>query len=86
MSKLNHVKIKSFKIIKNIKNTNYEFKLSNNMRFKHSIFHISLLKSSHLDTSKNIILNEYVESQKEYQIAKILNTQLINDQSHFLIE
>ena len=84
--KLNHVKIKSFEITRNIKKTNYELKLSNNIKFKHSIFHASFLKSAHLNTSKMIISNEYVESQKEYKIEKILNTQLINEQFHFLIK
>ena len=84
--KLNYVKIELFEIIKNIKNTNYEFKLSNNMKLKHSVFQVSLLKSTNSDTSKNIISNEYVESQKKYEIEEILNTQLINDQFHFLIK
>ena len=84
--KLNYVKIESFEIINHIKKTNYEFKLSDNMKFKHSIFHALLLKSAHSNTSKNIISNKYVESQNEYKIGKILNTQLINKQSHFLIK
>ena len=84
--KLNHVKIESFKIIRNIKKTNYELKLPNNMKFRHSIFHVLLLKLTHLDTSKNIISNKYVESQKEYRIEKVLNTQLINEQFYFLIK
>ena len=56
------------------------------MKLRHSIFHVSLLKSTHSDISKNIISNEYVKSQKEYKIEEILNTQFINEQSHFLIK
>ena len=73
-------------MIKNIKKTNYEIKLSDNMRFKYSIFYASFLKSTYLDILKNIISNEYVKSQKKYKIEEILNTQLINEQFHFLIK
>ena len=45
-SKLNHVKIRSFKIIRNIKNISFELKLLKEMQQKHSVFHISLLKSA----------------------------------------
>ena len=49
------------------------------MKFKHSIFHASFLKSAHSDITKIFIRNEYVESQKEYEIEEILNTQLIKN-------
>ena len=45
-SKLNHIKIESFKIIRNIKEVSFKLKLSKDMQQKHSIFHISLLKSA----------------------------------------
>ena len=45
-SKLNHVKIKSFKIIKNIKEVSFELKLFKDMQQKYSIFHVLLLKSA----------------------------------------
>ena len=45
-NKLNHVKIKPFKIIRNIKETSYELKLPEGMQWKHSVFHISLLESA----------------------------------------
>ena len=85
-NKLNHVKIESFEFLKNIKNTNYELKLSENMRFKHSIFYVSLLESADLDTSSVIISNEYIEENEKYKIEDILNTQLINEQSYHLIK
>ena len=43
-NKLNHVKIKPFKIIRNIKEVSFKLKLSESMQQKHSVFHVSLLK------------------------------------------
>ena len=45
-NKLNHVKIRSFKIIRNIKEVSFELKLLKDMQQKHSIFHVSLLESA----------------------------------------
>ena len=42
--KLNYVKIKSFKIIKNIKNISFELDLLKEIKRKYLVFHISLLK------------------------------------------
>ena len=74
-NKLNHVKLRFFKVLRNIKETNYELKLSTNMKRKHSVFHISFLKSAHLNTSKTNISKEYIqnEDEKKYEIEKILN-------------
>ena len=44
-SKLNHVKIRSFKIIRNIREVSFKLKLSKEMQQKHSVFHVSLLES-----------------------------------------
>ena len=43
-SKLNHVKIRSFRIIRNIKEVSFKLKLSESMQQKHSMFHVLLLK------------------------------------------
>ena len=43
-NKLNHVKIESFKIIRNIKRISFKLKLSEGMQQKHLVFHIFLLK------------------------------------------
>ena len=43
-NKLDHVKIRSFKIIRNIKRTSFKLKLSEEMQWKHSVFHIFLLE------------------------------------------
>ena len=45
-NKLNHVKIRSFKIVRNIKKISFKLKLSERMQQKHSVFHIFLLKSA----------------------------------------
>ena len=42
--KLNHIKIKSFKIIRNIKNVSFKLKLLKSMQQKYSVFHVLLLK------------------------------------------
>ena len=73
-SKLNHVKIEFFEILRNIKNTNYELKLSESMRLKHSVFYVSLLESADSDTSNIIISNEYIEENEKYEVEDILNT------------
>ena len=87
-NKLNHVKLELFKVLRNIKKINYELKLSTNMKKKHSIFHISLLKSAHSDTSKTNISKKYIQSEnkKEYEIEEILNKQLIDEKIHYLIK
>ena len=59
-NKLNHVKVEPFKILRNIKRINYKLKLSTNIKKKHSIFHISLLKSAHSNTSETNISKEYI--------------------------
>ena len=45
-NKLNHVKIRSFKIIRSIKETSFKLKISERMQQKHSVFYISLLESA----------------------------------------
>ena len=87
-NKLNHVKLKFFKILRNIKNINYELKLSTNIKKKHSVFHISLLKSAHSNTSKTNISKKYIqdENEKKYEIEEILNKQLIDKKIHYLIK
>ena len=60
-NKLDHVKIRPFKIIRNIKETSFELELSEGMWQKHSVFHISLLKPA----SKKVsilaqVLNNYL--------------------------
>ena len=74
-NKLNHIKLRPFKILRNIKKISYELKLFTDIKKKHSIFHISLLKSIHSNTSKTNISEEYIQNKnkKKYEIEKILN-------------
>ena len=72
-NKLNHVKIEFFRVLRNIKNINYEFKLSKTIKRKYSIFHVSLLKPAHLDTSNIIISKKCIEPNEKYEVEKILN-------------
>ena len=87
-NKLNHVKLKLFKVLRNIKKINYELKLSTNIKKKHSVFHVSLLKSAHSNTSKTNISKDYIQNEngKKYEIEEILNKQLIDEKIHYLIK
>ena len=85
-NKLDHVKIESFKILRNIKNTSYEFELSDTMKRKHSVFHVSLLESAHSETSNIIISKKYIESNEKYEVENILNKQLIDEKPHYLMK
>ena len=60
-SKLNHVKIRSFKIIRNIKELSFKLKLSKDMQQKHLMFYVSLLKSASNNVSVlKQVLNNYL--------------------------
>ena len=45
-NKLNHIKIRPFKIIRNIKEISYKLNLSKSMQQRHSVFHVSLLETA----------------------------------------
>ena len=65
-NKLNHVKIRPFKIIRNIKNISFELKLSESMQQKHSVFYISLLEPASADgLILAQVLNNYLMKQEE---------------------
>ena len=51
-SKLDYIKIESFKIIRNIKEISFKLKLLEEMSRKHSVFHIFLLKSASAEVSE----------------------------------
>ena len=65
-SKLNHIKIKPFRIIRNIKEISFKLKLSENMWQKHSVFHVLLLKlaSDSVSVLKQVSHN-YLIKQKD---------------------
>ncbi len=82
-NKLNHTKLKSYKILEVKESINYKLNLSTFMKI-HSIFHICLLKFADLNT---LIQTESSEIDSEsqnikYEVENILNRQNIKDQSH----
>ncbi len=86
-NKLNHTKLKSYKILEVKESINYKLNLSTFMKI-HSIFHICLLKFADLNT---LIQTESSEIDSEsqnikYEVENILNRQNIKDQSHWLIK
>ena len=87
-NKLNHVKIRPFKIIRNIKRISFELKLSEGMQWKHSVFHLSLLKSALAEISILAqVLNNYLMKQEEwYEVEWILRHKDINCKWHYLVK
>ena len=86
-NKLNHIKLKSFRILETKKSVNFKLNLSTFMRIR-SIFHIFLLKPAHPDIFIQTESSEIdLKSQNvEYEVENILNQQEIQDQSHYLIK
>ena len=65
-NKLNHIKIRPFKIIRNIKEMSYELRLSKSMQQKHSVFHVSLLESASKEVSiLTQVSDNYLMKQEE---------------------
>ena len=60
--KLDYIKIKSFKSVRNIKNISFKLNLLKEIRRKYSVFHVLLLKSA---------------SEKVLVLRQILNNYLI---------
>ena len=69
--KLNHVKVESFfiKVVK--ERMNYELNLFNDARI-HFVFHISLLKSTHSNTSTQKTFRYKSQKNQEYEVERIL--------------
>ena len=66
-SKLDHIKIESFRIIKSIRETSFELKLLEEMSRKHLVFHIFLLEPALLEMLKLMkVLDDYLIKQKEW--------------------
>ena len=87
-NKLNHVKIRSFKIIRNIKETSFELKLPKGMQWRHSVFHIFLLESAPAEVPVLAqISDNYLMKQEEwYKVEWILKHKDINHKWHYLIK
>ena len=80
--KLNHVKIKSFKIVRSIKSISFKLNLFKEMKKKHLVFYISLLKLALLEILVLCqVSNNYLINQKEhYKVQKLLQYKEIQDQ------
>ena len=87
-NKLNHVKIRPFKIIRNIKETSFELKLPEGMQQKHSVFHIALLESASKKVSVlTQVLNNYLMKQEDwYEVEWILEYKDISSKWHYLVK
>ena len=87
-SKLDHIKIEPFRIIRSIKETSFKLKLSEEMSRKHSVFHIFLLKLVSAEVSELMkVLNNYLMKQEEqYKVQRILKHKKINSQQHYLVK
>ena len=79
-NKLNHIKIESFKIIRNIKEASFELKLLKDMQQKHSVFHVSLLKpaSEKVSVLEQVFNNYLIEQEDWHKVKKILKHKNIN--------
>ena len=87
-NKLNHVKIRLFKIIRNIKEVSFKLELSKEMQQKHSVFHISLLEPAP-DTVPVLeqVSDDYLMKQEDqYKVESILKHKNINRQKYYLVK
>ena len=86
-NKLDHTKLRPFRILEAKRSVNFKLDLSTSMRIR-SIFHIFLLKPAHPDTPIQTEPSEIdSESQNvEYEVEDILNQQEIQNQPHYLIK
>ena len=87
-NKLNHIKIRSFKIIRNIREASFKLKLLKDMQQKHLIFHISLLKpaSDEVLVLEQVSDNYLMKQEDQYKVKKILKHKNINKQKHYLVK
>ena len=82
MKKLRHTAKESFRMIRNIRNTTYELKISN---FKiHNVFSASLLNKADSSTSLTKTLRMKTK-EKEYEISEILKERKNMKRKEFLI-
>ena len=87
-SKLDHIKIEPFRIIRSIKGISFELKLSEEMSRKHSVFHIFLLKpvSAGVLELMKVPDNYLIEQEEWYKVQRILRHKEINSQQHYLVK
>ena len=74
------MKIRSFKLIRNIKEVSFKLKLLKDMWQKYFIFYILLLKSASDNVSvlKKVLNNYLIKQEDWYKIKRILKYKNIN--------
>ena len=87
-NKLNHVKIRPFKIIRNIKEISFKLKLSEEMQQKHSVFHVSLLESApkKVPILTQVSDNYLMKQEGWYKVEWILWHKNISNKWHYLVK
>ena len=80
--KLNYIKIKPFRIIRNIKNISFKLDLSEEIKRKYLVFHVLLLEpvSEKVLMLKQVSDNYLIEQEEWYKVKKILEHKEIQDQ------
>ena len=71
-SKLNHVKIEPFKILKSIKGVSFKFNLLNTIKI-YPVFHALLLELVNNATPTVIIKPGYINFQEKWEVEEVLN-------------
>ena len=71
-SKLDHVKIGPFKILKNIKGVSFKLDLPNIIKI-YPVFYVLLLKPADNATPIIIIKPGYIDFQEKWEVEKVLN-------------
>ena len=87
-NKLNHVKIRSFRIIRSIKRVSFELELLKDMQQKHLVFYILLLKSASdsILVLEQVLNNYLIKQEDQYKIEKILKHKNISKQKYYLVK
>ena len=87
-NKLNYVKIRPFKIIRDIKRISFKLKLLKGMQQKHSVFYIFLLKSAPAEVPilTQVLKNYLMKQERWYKIKWILKHKDINCKWHYLVK
>ena len=81
--KLNHVKIKPFKVEKQTNNVNYQLELQTKAQI-HLNLYISLLEPA--PKNRSIQTKWNIEEDKEYDIKKVLNSKRVNSKDQYLVK
>ena len=86
--KLDHVKIRPFKIVRNIKGTSFKLKLSKGIKKKHLVFYISLLELASEEVSEltQVPENYLIKQEGQYEVESILQDKDIEGQQYYCVK